>query len=268
MKTSYTVLLLSVMLIGLKVVRPELTGILLLNSFGEPKNNIVRFWMEKFEYKILPEILTVNFKYLKLEGGDKMDLEILPADSTRTVCFLTPGSQTYEMVKDTLVIRSQRNLRDASYIKVYGNVESLDVVGGTEVLLGRVSQNTLRIHVKDRSKLKTMSPLLGKKDKSVMENISIKAAGESNVELRTLAARNISVDVNNSMVKYGFAVAADTMQVNLSGKSNVKAVDVSHKSGINTLIVSGNKTYFKPDSIGYGVRLVWGTDETYVHIKQ
>lgn len=255
MKTSLSLLMLSALLIGLKAVKPELTGVLLLDSYGEPKNNIVRFWMEKFDYKNTPDTLTVNFKHLKLAGGEKINLEIQPQDSAQTVYFLIPSNQTFEMANDTLIIHSQSSLRAGSYIKVKGNVESIDVTGGTTLLINQVRQNFLHINVKDRSNLQLISnvwtgEVLIKNGMPALENLRIKATGESNVELRNLATTHVSVDVNNSMLKYWSNLTADTLQVNLGGKSNVKMMDQALQNGVNTLIVSGNKTYFKPDLAG------------------
>lgn len=260
MKTSGILLLLSALLIGLKVVKPELTGILFFSDKGAPKNSIVKFWMNKFEYKNMPDTLTVNFKHLKLDGGETIELEILPEGPNQTACFVIPENQTYSVVKDTLIIHAQRSVRDASYIKIYKNIESIEVVGGTTLFINNVNQRHLNIHVKDKSKLKLIRMWISRNvildDVPMLENFKVKATGESHVELSNLVTSTISADINNSMLKYWSSLEADTLQVNLSGKSNARSMNFPEENGVNTLIVSGNKTYFKPDLVGKGVKFV------------
>lgn len=261
MKTSGILLLLSALLIGLKVTRPELTGILLLSDKGAPKNSIVKFWMNTFEYKNTPDTLTVNFKHLKLEGGGTTELEILPEDPKQTACFVIPENQTYRVVNDTLIIHAQRSVRNASYIQIYKNIASIEVVDGTTLFISNVNQSFLTIHVKDKSKLELVRMWTNRNlipdNKPMLENFTVKATGESHVELSNLVTSHISADINNSMLKYWSSLVADTMQVNLSGKSNVRSMNFPEESGVNMLKVSGNKTYFKRHLVGKGVKLVF-----------
>lgn len=260
MKTSGILLIVSLFLMGLKVVKPELTGIILLKENGEPKNSIVSFWMNAFDHKNTPDTLTVDFKHLKVEGGEKINLEILPEEGEASACFMFPESQTWRMAGDTLIIHAKNNLK-GSYIKIYNDVKSLDVVGGTRLLINQMKQGSLQIEVRDRSKLILVSNVWtsGGPDPADMrrlENLRIKASGESLVELSNLVATSVSADIRNSMLKYWSNLVTDTVQVNLRGKSNVKAMDWTQKSAIGTLVVSGDKTCFKPEFVGEGVRLV------------
>lgn len=258
MKTSGILLLISVLLIGLKVLKPELTGILLVSHSNAPKNNIVEFWMKSLKYKGDSDTLRQGFRHLRLDGGGAVRLEVLPGEASEVFCLVAPTGRYFKRQNDTLVIDSRGSSKPIR-LQVYGMLESIDVIHGTSLEIERIRQTSLYVNVADRSRVELISSMISgnfpEDTQPAVEELLVTASGESRVELRQLKTSSISAEVYNSMLHYSYDLKADTLKVHLRGKSNTRAMNFSKESGVRHLKVSGDTTYFTPYLKGKGVAL-------------
>ena len=72
MKNSVILLIVSALLIGLKLVKPEITGVLVYGPNEKPKNGIVKFWEEKYK---IPSQKSYKFPSVEklMAGGLPLD---------------------------------------------------------------------------------------------------------------------------------------------------------------------------------------------------
>ncbi len=261
MKTSNILLSIAAILVLIWLNIPALTGKITLTDKGTPVNGLSKFWQDKYDIALHREIQN-TMKHIKIIGDtdhySRIYLNLYPiSDSTKArpnkLFSESPQNFSYKTVKDTLIL----TVKGYANINIHHREEisSITGVNNCYLTLGKLQQRDVDISADNKS---TVRFYPGQSDKRFhMNNMTVKASNGSKIELIDLKADKISAQIMNGLLEYDSSVSIDTLNIKLAGKSSVRTLSEENATvGLKNLIISGDKTYFKPDFVGKGVTVV------------
>jgi len=251
MKKSFIYFGISLIITLCTVIFPSLSGKMRLNRDGEPLDLLSKLWASGHKVA-LKKTYPDNIRVLKIEGNGH-----------RASISLTTGENSYfskdiynfntRVTNDTLFFDVSKpitfSLRDV------GNLEKI-ILNNTE---GYISVNqrkdNLALEINDGANINLFTDSV-KNESFRIHKLQLNLQDKSTLKINAAKIQSIKADLKDAELNYSNELAADTVFVNLQGRSIVKSDAQTSVHELKTLIVQGNKQYFKEALVGKNVQLI------------
>lgn len=231
---------------------PSLTGSIMLDANEKPKGFLSKLWAGN-RTEFMTHSYPNNIRVVKIEGSSNpVNVDILEGE--KKLFSPTPNSHKLRFSKDTLIIKTN----NAAYLQLYtsSNLTKIIFEHATGQLSIKDTKTPLEVELMQSSTIRLNFPSLTVDDSTaIIRDLNLFVSEKSVATLVSGKAKNIAACVNNAELNYSNAVAVDSANVQLAGRSIVKSLAFDSEHKLNNLIVSGHKQYFKPELIGNNVQL-------------
>lgn len=224
----------------------------MLDANEKPKGFLSKLWAGN-RTEFMTHSYPNNIRVVKIEGSSNpVNVDILEGE--KKLFSPTPNSHKLRFSKDTLIIKTN----NAAYLQLYAssNLTKIIFEHATGQLSIKDTKTPLKVELMQSSTIRLNFPSLTVDDSTaIIRDLNLFVGEKSVATLVSGKAKNIAACVNNAELNYSNAVAVDSANVQLAGRSIVKSLAFDSEHKLNNLIVSGHKQYFKPELIGNNVQL-------------
>lgn len=251
MKKSFIYFGIAFIIMLCMTIFPSLSGTMRLSKEGEPLDLLSKLWASNRKVE-LKKSYPDNIRILKIEGNGH-----------RASISLSSGENSY-FSKDIYNFNT-RVTNDTLFFDISNPTTfSLNDMGNLEKIIfnnteGHISVNqrkdNLALEINDGTNINMYT---GKPEYEEFQinNLQLNLQDKSMLKINAAKIKSIKADLKDAELNYSNELAADTVLANLHGRSIVKSDAQTSVHELKTLIVQGNKQYFKESFVGKNVQLI------------
>jgi len=251
MKKSFIYFGIAFIIMLCTIIFPSLSGTMRLNKEGEPLDLLSKLWASGHKVA-LKKTYPDNIRVLKIEGnGHWTSINLFNGENSYSSKDIY--NYTTHVSNDTLLLNVSNTT--AFSLNDMGNLEKIifNNAEGQISVHQRKDNLALEINNSANINLHTDKPDY---EEFQINNLQLSLQDKSTLKINAAKIKSIKADLKDAELNYSNELAADTILANLHGRSIVKSDSQTSVHELKTLIVQGNKQYFKETFVGKNVQLI------------
>lgn len=228
---------------------PSLSGEVILNQKEEPVGLFSKLWAAGRPIK-LTQSYPEGIRVLKIDAhGNSLNLLLNKGDNSYYSRDLKKF--TASISKDTLII--QMKGLASFFVTDNGNLEKIIIDQANAGISMGAAKELLTLELNN---CKDINLTQSNKVNFALSHLQLNLRGKSKLNLGEGRLKSITAQLSDAELNYSNKLSVDTAYVNLQGRSTVKSTDAGSVQELKTLLLNGNKQFFKANLIGKNVALV------------